>query len=100
MEIGVLEAFVSNLGSESVPTTCATNTQRKPIDSIWTSPRLTVLRCGFLPFHETYSFQLDHGLIWVDIYNKDLLEHCPQHIYCAPRSKVKSNDLDIREMYI
>ena len=29
-----------------------------------------------------------------------MLGHCPQHIYRAPRSKVRSNDLDIREKYI
>ena len=53
MEIGIFEAVVSNHGDKSVPTTCATDKQRKPIDSIWTSPGLTVLRYDFLPFHET-----------------------------------------------
>ena len=52
LEVGILETVVSNHGGESVPATCATNKQRKPIDSIWTSPGLTVLKCGFLPFHE------------------------------------------------
>ena len=52
MEIGMYEAVVSNHGGESVPATCAINKQRKTINSIWTSPGLTVLRCGFLPFHD------------------------------------------------
>ena len=47
-EIGMFEAVVSNHKDKSVPATCAKNTQRKPIDNIWTSPGLTVLRCGFL----------------------------------------------------
>ena len=42
-EVGIFEAVVSNHGRESIPTTCATNTQQKPIDSIWTSPGQTVL---------------------------------------------------------
>ena len=34
LEVGILEAVVSNHGGESVPATCATNKQQKPIDSI------------------------------------------------------------------
>ena len=56
MEIGMYKVVVSKQVGESVPATCATNKQRKPIDSIWTSPGLTVLRCGFLPFHDVYGF--------------------------------------------
>ena len=99
-EVGIFEAVVSNHGGESVPATCATNKQRKPIDSIWTSPGLTVLKCGFLPFHEIYGFNSDHRLIWADICNEDLLGHRPQYIYRASGSRVKSNDPDTRERYI
>ena len=35
-EIGIEEAVIKNHRGESVPTTCARNTQRKPIDNIWT----------------------------------------------------------------
>ena len=34
MEIGMYEAVISNYGGESVPATCATNKQRKPIDLV------------------------------------------------------------------
>ena len=47
MEIGIFEAVVSNHGDESVPAAYATNKQQKLIDSIWTSPGLTMLRCDF-----------------------------------------------------
>ena len=96
-EVGTFEAVVGNHVGESVPATCATNTQQKRIDSIWTSHGLTVLQCGSLPFHDVYGFQSDHRLVWADICNEDLLRHRPQHIYCAPRSKTRSNDPDIRE---
>ena len=99
MEIGIYEAVVRNHGGESVPATCATNKQRKPIDSIWTSPGLKVLRYGFLPFHDVYGFQSDHRLIWADICKENMLGHCLQHVYRAPRSKVRSNDPDIREVH-
>ena len=39
----MFEEVVSNHGWERVPATCDTNTQRKPIKSIWTSLGLTVL---------------------------------------------------------
>ena len=100
MKIGIFEAVVSNHGGKNVPATCVTNKQWKPIDSIWTSPGLNVLKCGFLPFHETYGFQSDHQLISTNICNEDLLGHHPQHIHCAPGSNVKSKNPDIREMYI
>ena len=99
-EIGIFEAVVSNHKDKSVPETCAKNKQRKPIDSIWTSPGLAVLRCSFLPFHNEFGFQSDHRLVWADICNKDLLGHRPQHIYRAPRAKARSNNPDVRERFI
>ena len=99
-EVGIFEAVVSNHKEKSVPATCAKNTQQKPIDSIWTSPGLTVLRCGFLPFHDRKGFQSDHRMVWSDICNEDLLGHRPQYIYRAPRAKERSNDPDIRDKFI
>lgn len=51
-------------------------------------------------FHEAYGFQSDYRLIWADTCNEDLLGHYPQHIHRAPRSNVRSNNPDIRELYI
>ena len=99
-KVGMFEAVVNNHKEKSVPTTCATNTQQKPIDSIWTSPGLAVLRCGFLLFYDVHGFQSDHQIVWTNICNKDLLGHQPQHIYYAPWSKDRSNDPDICEKYI
>ena len=99
-EIGMFEAVVSNHKEKNVPTTCAKNTQRKPIDSIWTPQGLTVLRCGFLSFHDAYGFQSDHRLVWTNICNEDLLGHRPQHIYRAPRAKARSNDPEVRKKFI
>ena len=89
--MGIQEAGVSNHKDKSVPATCAHNTQRKPIDSIWTSPGLDVLQCGFLPFHDYYGFDSDHRLIWVEIYNQTLYGHRPQHVFRAASTRVKSN---------
>ena len=96
----MFEAVVSNHKDKSVPATCAKNTQRKPINSIWTSPGLNVLRCGFLPFHNINGFMSDHRLVWAGICNEDLLGHRPQHIYRALCSKARSNNPDVREKFI
>ena len=99
-EVGMFEAVVSNHKEESVPAICATNTQSIPIDSIWTSPGLAVLRCGFFPFHAVHGFQSNYRLGWADICNEDLLGHQPQHIYRAPWSKARSNGPDVHEKFI
>ena len=59
-DIGIKEAVINNHCGESVLVTYSKNKQLKPIDSIWTSPGLEVLRCGFLPFHNVYGFDSDH----------------------------------------
>ena len=46
--IDIEEAVIKNHNGESVPATCARNTIREPINSIWTSPGLDVLRCVHL----------------------------------------------------
>ena len=67
VEIGIQEAVIKNHKIESVPATCARNTQRRPIDSIWTSLGLDVLGCGFLVFQSVCGFDSDHQIIWVEI---------------------------------
>ena len=60
LAIGISKAVITNHGNISVPATCVINKQWKPIDSIWTYPGHTVLKCAFLPFHEVYGFNSDH----------------------------------------
>ena len=98
--MGIQKAVISNHKDKSVPATCACNTQRKPIDSIWTSPGLEVLQCGFLLFHEYFGFNPDHILIWVKICNQTLYGHRPQHVFRALSTKIKSNNPAKRYRYI
>ena len=59
-DIGIEEAVIKDHRGESAPAIYARNIQRKSVDSIWTSPELDVLRCGFRPFHSVYGFPSDH----------------------------------------
>ena len=79
-QIGIGKAVLKNHKGESVPATCARNTLRKPIDSIWTSPGLNVLKCGFLLFHSVHGFPSDHRMIWAEICNQPIIGHHPQRI--------------------
>ena len=78
-DIGMSEAIVKFHKEKSPPATCATNTQLKVIDSIWTSPSIHILWCGFLPFHVFLGFISDHRLTWADISNQSLYGHRPQN---------------------
>jgi len=100
LAIDISQAVISSHGGRSASVTCATNTQRKPINSIWTSPRLTVLKFEFLQFHEVYGFNSDHWLICAKICYTNFYGHHPQRVSRAPVSKVKSNDPDIRGKWI
>lgn len=98
--IGITEAVINNHKGENVLATCAKNPQSKPIDSIWTSPGLDVLWCGFLSIHGVYVFDSDHQLIWVEFFNQSLYSHRLQKIFHAPVSKIKSNDPADCDQYI
>ena len=45
--IGMFEAIIRHHPTKSVPATCNKNLSIMPIDGIWTSPGVEVLRCGY-----------------------------------------------------
>ena len=98
--VGMMEGVISQHKKDSAPATCAKNTNRTPIDSIWISPGVEILQCGFLPFHDYRGFDSDHRLIWVEIDNASIFGHYPQKMWKAPETRVKSNDPRCRDRYI
>ena len=80
LAIRISEAVISNYRGERVPATCATNTKRKPIDSIWISFVLAVLKYRFLSIHNVFRFNSDHQLIWAKICKEDLYGYHSQHV--------------------
>ena len=73
--IGMFEAIIRHHPTKSVSATCNTNLSRKPIDGIWISPGVDVLRCSYLPFDRYDGFSSDHRMMWVDIDNASILGH-------------------------
>jgi hypothetical protein len=59
-EVGMMEGVINHHQTSSVPATCAKNRSRTRIDSIWISPGIEILQCGFLPFHDYKGFDSDH----------------------------------------
>jgi len=70
--IGMFEAIIRHHPTKSVPATCNTNESRKPIDGIWTSPGMEVLRCGYLPFDSYNGFSSDQRMVWAEIDNASI----------------------------
>jgi hypothetical protein len=99
-EVGMMEGVINHHKTSSVPATCAKNKSRTPIDSIWISPGIEILQCGFLPFHDYKGFDSDHRLIWVEIDIASLFGHYPQHMWKVPSTRVRSNDPRCRDRYI
>jgi hypothetical protein len=99
-EIGMMEGVINHHKTSSVPATYAKNKSRAPIDSIWISPGIEILQCGFLPLHDDKGFDSNHRLIWVEIDNASLFGHYPQHMWKAPSTRVRSNDPRCRGRYI
>jgi hypothetical protein len=56
----ITEGVINHHKTSNVPATCAKNKSTTPIDSIWISPGIEILQCGFLPFHDYKGFDSDH----------------------------------------
>jgi len=101
--IEMFEAIICHHPTKSVPGTCNTNESRKPIDGIWISPGVEILRCGCLPFDSYDGFSSDHRMVWVEIDNVSILGHYPHyypHYSSMPSAdKVRSNDPRLRDRY-
>ena len=98
--IGMFEAIIRNHPTKSVPATCNKDRiSRRPIDSIWASPGVDIVRCGFLPYHSYKGFDSDHRMVWVEIDNASILGHYPQCLAMPPAEKLRSNDPRYRELY-
>ena len=70
--IGMYEAIIRHHPTKSVPATCNKNESRKPIDGIWISPGVEVLRCGYLPFDSYNGFSSDQRMVWAEIDNASI----------------------------
>ena len=66
--------------NKSPPTILNRNKTYKPIDSIWRSCGVEMIRCNFLPFHNYKGFDSDQRLVWVNFCNETYLRHGSQRI--------------------
>ena len=82
-DIGMFEGIIRNHPTKSVPATCNKDRiSRRPINSIWVSPGVDVVRCRFLPYHSYKGFDSNHCMVRVEIDNTSILGHYPQ---CASK---------------
>jgi len=77
--IGMFEAIICNHPTKPVPATYNKDrVSRQLIDSIWASPGVGIVWCGFFPYHSYKGFGSDHRMVWVEIDNARILGHYPQ----------------------
>ena len=74
-DLGLKDAILSTHHHASPPATFNQNTHRIPIDSIWISPAVDVLRAGYQPFDaDSPSAKSDgHRMLWIEVDNVSML---------------------------
>jgi hypothetical protein len=72
--------------------TCRSNSNQTPIDSIWTSPGLTVTLGGMTGFGELDLGSADHRCLWVDIQLESLYGIRPPSPSKRPNNSFPLND--------
>ena len=93
--LGMKDAILSQ--HSNPPATCDKNTQRQPIDAIWTTPGLTPVFSGYLPFHK--GCPSDHRMLWIDLVQDTFLGHSTKLAIPKPR-RLKASDPRIVQKYI
>ena len=85
--LGLSEAILSR--HKNPPATCEKNSQRQPIDTILTTPGITPVSSGYLPFGK--GCPSDHRVLWLDIIKDTFLSQSPKLAPPKPR-RLKASD--------
>ena len=93
--LGLKDAILSTHHHASPPATFNQNTNRIPIDSIWTSSSLDIIQAGYQPFDaESPSAKSDgHRMLWIEVDNTSMLgKHIPHST-----QPIKTGNLDAKD---
>ncbi len=98
-EWGLREAIISKFGAQAVPATYHRNENRIPIDGLWHTPGIEILKCGYLGFGEGCP-NADHRVLWADFATQDVLGCEPPPLTQATIRKLLSDHPKLAEIYI
>ena len=97
--LGFREAILTLHTQSSPPATHNRNTTRTPIDAIWVSENVDVLRAGYCPFGGAYGMESDHRMLWIEVCNCSLMgKHLPPPVSFS-HSKLQSSHPHLRQRY-
>ena len=88
-DLGRADSILTLHSSSSPPATFNRNKTRTPIDALWVSPNVGVLRGGYCAFGGLVGLRSDHHQLWIEIDNSTIFgKHLPSS-FSTPRSQLR-----------
>ena len=77
-ELKIIDSILTLHSVSSPPATLKINTTITPIDALWVSPNIGVLRGGYCAFDGLFGMRSDHRRLWIEVDNSTVLgKHLP-----------------------
>jgi hypothetical protein len=95
--VSMHEAILAKHSSKSPPATYNRNYSRQPIDGIWVSDGLEILRGGYTEFGG--AAPSDHRALWVDFHYTELFGHSILPTVKPSARRLNANDPRLAETY-
>ena len=90
LTLGLQEAVTTRHRHNSPPATQNRNRSRTPIDGLWTSRSLEVVKAGYLAFGG--GCPSDHRALWIDVSTSSILGHRPPRLLKPVAHRLNSAD--------
>jgi len=97
--MGLIDAILTKHSTQSPPVTFNRNTSRTPIDDIWVSANVDIIRAGYCPFGGAEGMRSDHRMLWIEVDNSSILGKYLPSASSTPRSGLRSDDPRARKRY-
>jgi len=97
--LGLHAAILTLHSTLSPPATFNRNTSRTPIDAIWVSANVDIIRAGYCPFGGSDGMRSDHRMLWIEVDNSSILGKYLPSASSTPRSRLRSDDPRARKQY-
>ena len=96
--LSMTEAIRNQHSARSPPATYNRNYQRQPIDGLWVSDELEILRSGYTEFGG--SVPSDHRSLWIDFHYTEIFGHSISPTVRPTARRLKSSDPRLVSRYI
>jgi hypothetical protein len=96
--VNMQNAILSHHPLRSSPATYHCNEQREPIDAIFCTHKLKVVRAGYGSFGD--DFQATHRFLWVDFTHKSVYGELPTKLYYANARWFLAKNTNQRRRYL